>query len=470
MAKPEESAPVATPTGGDYVSGARVLAVGVGATGLLTFLYFSLSSHLLTATDYGELSVLWAALFIVISVIYRPIEQLLSRTISDRRARGAEGNHPLRGPMLIQTAFALTFLVVAIALRPQIEQLFGGSQSLYLIFVSATVAYAASYFARGYFAGHQWFVLYGGLMLFESSARVCFPLAVLIGITSGQTAIAIGIFAAPLASLLVVPWAIARHSRLDRDAPELEVASVAGSGVGFAGAVAAIQLGEQTLLNAGVLVADSVAGAATAGAVFSVLLITRAPLQLFQSIQTTLLPHLTGLEATKGGEEFSRAIKITVRAIAVFAGLSALVMLLLGPSLMELFFGDDTTFGRWGLAAVAIGMGFHLIAGTLNQAALARGRAKAASVIWLLVALAFVGWMFVPLVESALLRAELGYPAATATLCALLYILYRRPPRADGELVPARRSVEDVIEGSGGIILTEDRRAGDQPGSAGGDT
>lgn len=132
-------------------------------------------------------------------------------------------------------------------------------------------------------------------------------------------------------------------------------------------------------------------------------------------------------------------------------------MLLIGPSLMQLFFGDDTSFGRWGLAAVAIGMGFHLIASTLNQAALARGRARAASVIWILVALAFVGWMFVPLVASALLRAELGYPAATATLCALLYILYRRSSSANSELVPARRSVEDVIEGSGGIILTEDR-------------
>jgi O-antigen/teichoic acid export membrane protein len=447
----------APPKEGGYVHGARILAVGVGATGLLTFLYFSLSSHLLSATAYGELSVLWAALFIVISVIYRPIEQLLSRTIADRRARGAEGNHPLRGPILIQTGFALFFLLVAIALRPQLKQLFGGSESLYLIFVGATLAYAASYFARGYFAGHQWFVLYGGLMLFESSARVCFPLAVLVGISSGQTAIAIGIFAAPLASLLVVPWAVARHARLDNDAPDPELSSVAGSGVGFAGAVAAIQLGEQTLLNAGVLVADSVAGAATAGAVFSVLLITRAPLQLFQSIQTTLLPHLTGLEATKGGEEFSHAIKITLRAIAIFAGISALVMLLAGPSLMELFFGDDTTFGRWGLAAVAVGMGFHLAAGTLNQAALARGRATAASVIWLVIALAFVAWMFVPLVSSALLRAELGYPAATATLCALLYILYRRAPSADGDLVPARRSVEDVIEGSGGIILTEDR-------------
>ena len=440
-----------------YVRGARVLAIGVGATGLLTFVYFALSSHLLSASDYGELTVLWAALFIVISVIYRPIEQLLSRSIADRRARGAAGNHPLRGPILIQFGFALAFLAVALALRPQIKSLFGGSEALYLVFVGATLAYAASYFARGYFAGHQWFVLYGGLMLFESSARVCFPLAVVVGISSGQDAIALGIFAAPLASLLVVPWAIARHTRLDHDAPAVEVSSIVGTGVGFAGAVAVIQLGEQTLLNAGVLVADSVAGPATAGAVFSVLLITRAPLQLFQSIQTTLLPHLTGLEATKGGEEFSHAIKITVRAIAIFAGVSALVLLLIGPSLMQLFFGDDTTFGRWGLAAVAVGMGFHLAAGTLNQAALARGRATAAGIIWMLVALAFVGWMFVPLVSSALLRAELGYPAATAILCALLYILYRQAPRADGDLVPARRSVEDVIEGSGGIILTEDR-------------
>jgi len=424
---------------------------------LLTFVYFSLSSHLLSASDYGELTVLWAALFIVISVIYRPIEQLLSRSISDRRARGATGNHPLRGPMLIQFGFALAFLVVSIALQQQIKTLLGGSEALYLVFVGATLAYAASYFARGYFAGHQWFVLYGGLMLFESSARVCFPLAVLVGVTSGQTAIALGIFAAPLASLLVVPWAIARHARLDQDAPSAEIEPFAGSGVGFAAAVAVIQLGEQTLLNAGVLVADSVAGAATAGAVFSVLLLTRAPLQLFQSIQTTLLPHLTGLEATKGGEDFSRAITITVRAIAIFAGFSALVMLLIGPSVMALFFGDETIFGRWGLAAVAAGMGFHLVAGTLSQAALARGKATAASVIWMLVALAFVVWMFVPLVSSALLRAELGYPAATATLCILLYVLYRRAPGADGGLVATRRGVEDVIESSDGIILTENR-------------
>ena len=457
MADVSTEPPGAAESDAGYGHGARVLAVGIGATGLLTFAYFALSSHLLSASQYGELSVLWSTLFIVISVIYRPVEQLLSRTIADRRARGAHHSHPLRGSMLIQLGFALGFLALALIFRPQLEALFGGSATLYWIFVGATIAYAASYFARGYFAGHQWFMLYGGLVLFEASSRICFPLAVLVGIGSGQDEIAAGIAAAPLASLLVIPWAIARHTRLDREAPPPDLSPVLQSSVGFAISVAVVQLGEQTLLNAGVIVADSVAGAATAGAIFSVLLITRAPLQLFQSIQTTLLPHLAGLEAAEGGEEFARAITVTVRAVAAFAAVAALAMLLIGPALMSAFFGSETSYGRWGLAIVALGMGFHLMAGTLNQAALARGRATAAGVIWITVALAFVGWMFVPLVSEVLLRAEVGYSSAAAVLCALLWLLYRRRPSASDELVPVRRSVEDVVEGADGIILAEDR-------------
>ncbi len=446
------------PPDSGYGQGARVLAVGIGVTGLLTFAYFALASHLLSATEYGEISVLWATLFIVISVIYRPVEQLLSRTIADRRARGGDHSHPLRGAVLIQLSFAVAFLAVALVLRPQIEDLFGGSSTLYWIFTGATLAYAASYFARGYFAGHQWFMLYGGLVLFEATARICFPLAVLVGVVGGQEEIALGIVAAPLASLLVVPWAIIRHhGRRERETALPELSGAAASGVGFTLSVAVIQLGEQTLLNAGVIIAASVAGPATAGTVFSVLLITRAPLQLFQAVQTTLLPHLAGLEAAEGGEAFAKAIAVTVRAVAVFAALAVLVMLLLGPALMEAFFGSDSSYGRWGLAVVALGMGFHLIAGTLNQAALARGRASAAGAIWMIVAIAFVGWMFVPAVSDVLLRAELGYTAAAIVLCALLYLLYRRPPKADGELVPATRSVEDVVEGSSRIIVTEDR-------------
>jgi O-antigen/teichoic acid export membrane protein len=413
-----------------FARGARILSIGIAATGIFSFAYFGVASHELSASLYGSIALLWSILFVVISVIYRPVEQLLSRSIADRRARGLHTGHPLRVPLSIQGGFALLFLVVALALRPEIESLFGDSASLYWIFVGAALAYAASYFARGYFAGHQWFGLYGGLVLFESVSRFCFPVAVAVGLASGQTAVALGILAAPLASLVVVPLAIARHRRLDAEAPIPDPAMTMRAGAGFAFAVAGIQLGEQTLLNAGVIVADAVSSAAVAGAIFNALLITRAPLQLFQSVQTSLLPHLAGLEATEGQDSFHKAIRVTVLAIAGFAVMVAAGLLLVGPKVMEIVFGHDTTSGRVGLAVVALGMGFHLAAGTLNQAALARGRANAACGLWLFCAVLFVAWVASPIVSNVLLRAEIGYAASAALLCLLLWLLYRHDSAA----------------------------------------
>jgi len=411
-----------------YGSGARVLSVGIAATGLFTFAYFAVADQILDDDAYGSIALLWAILFVVISVLYRPVEQLLSHTIAGRRARGLRGGHPLRLPLALQGGFAAAFLAVALALRPQLEDLFDGSQALAWVFIGAGVAYGASYFARGYFAGHQWFGLYGGLVLFESLSRFSVPLAAAVGITSGQTAVALGILAAPLASLLVGPWAIARHTRLDEQAPPPEPEMAASAGAGFALAVAGIQLAEQTLLNAGVVVANDVASAALAGAVFNALLITRAPLQLFQAVQTSLLPHLTGLEETDGHEAFARAIRVTVLTIAAFAGLVALGLLAIGPWVMELVFGDreGLEFGRWGLAVVGLGMGAHLMAGTLNQALLARGRAWKACAAWALGAGAFVVWMLVGAVDDVLLRAEVGYAACAAVVAVGLLGLYGR--------------------------------------------
>jgi O-antigen/teichoic acid export membrane protein len=407
-----------------YARGARILSIGIASTGLFTFAYFAVASHVLDAQDYGAISLLWAVLFVVISVIYRPVEQLLSRTIADRRARGLHGGHQLREPLLLQAGFATAFVVLALALRGPIEDAFD-STTLYWIFVGATIAYAASYFARGYLAGHQWFGLYGALVLFESLSRFCFPVAVAVGIASGQSAVALGILAAPVASLLVVPWAIARHAAADEPPPD-ERALTLRAGAGFALSVAAIQLAEQALLNASVLTVSATATTALAGVVFNALLITRAPLQLFQSIQTSLLPHLSGLEATEGHEAFDHAIRITMRAIAAFAGAVALVLLAIGPWAMNVLFGHGYDYGRLGLAVIALGMGFHLCAGTLNQAALARGRAHAAAVMWLAAAAVFVVWMVIPVVGDELVRAEVGYAGAAALLCGLLYWLYSR--------------------------------------------
>jgi O-antigen/teichoic acid export membrane protein len=169
--------------------------------------------------------------------------------------------------------------------------------------------------------------------------------------------------------------------------------------------------------------------------VFNVLLIARAPLQLFQAIQTSLLPHLTGLEARQGHAAFTRAVRVTVLAIAAFALAVALGLLALGPPVMSHLFGQHFTYNRFGLALIGLGMGFHLIAGALNQAALARDRARAAAACWVLAAALFLAWMLAEAVSGGVLRAEIGYAGATALLAASLAALYRRGSAA--RLAPA---------------------------------
>ncbi|HXP37779.1 MAG TPA: hypothetical protein VN817_08435 [Solirubrobacteraceae bacterium] len=446
-----------------YGSGARILSIGIASTGLLTFAYFSIASHVLGEQSAKRIDLLWSVMFVIISVIYRPIEQLLSRTIAERRARG-HGQRTLRVPMLIQGAFALVFLIVALALHSTlVDDVFERQEDLYVVLVVGTMAYAASYFARGWLAGHQRFGLFGGLVLMESVSRICFAIAVAIGIASGQTAVALGIAAAPFVSLVVVPAAFAR-TRSERERGEAELggghedalaaaitvdeadAALAGPGTegvqetaahddlslrrggGFAVWVSGIMLSEQTLLNAAVLTVDATSSnRALAGIVFNVLLIARAPLQLFQAIQTSLLPHLTGLEATAGHDAFARAIRTTILAIAAFAGVVSLGLLIVGPfALGHVFFGQNYSYKGFGLALIGIGMGLHLTSGALNQAALARDRARAAAGCWLIAAVLFVAWMLLPAISEQLLRAEVGYAGATGVLAVALTLLYRQ--------------------------------------------
>ena len=459
-----------------YGSGARILSIGIASTGLLTFAYFSIASHVLGEQPAKRIDLLWSVMFVIISVIYRPIEQLLSRTIAERRARG-HAQHTLRVPMLIQASTALVFLIVALALHGElVDHVFEHQHALYDVLVIGTLAYAASYFARGWLAGHERFALFGGLVLMESVSRICFALAVAVGIAHGESAVAFGIAAAPFVSLVVVPLAFARTSgeaRRARSRPSASeptssarqrpssereqapitvdeaAAALAGPGTegvqetaahddlslrrggGFAAAVSAIMLSEQTLLNAAVLTVDATSpNRALAGIVFNVLLIARAPLQLFQAIQTSLLPHLTGLEATAGHDAFAKAIRTTVLAIAAFATLVALGLLVVGPfALQHVFFGQHYHYKGFGLALIGVGMGLHLCSGALNQAALARDRARAAAGCWLLAAALFVGWMVLPAISEQLLRAEVGYAGATALLALALTLLYRQGTR-----------------------------------------
>jgi O-antigen/teichoic acid export membrane protein len=430
----------------EYGKTASFLAVGVGLTGLITYAYFLIASHVLSKPDYGQITVLWSAVFITISTLYRPIEQLLSRHISERMAKGQSIGQPMRVASTIQLGLSLAFTVLALALRGPIQNsLLEGNETLYWVFFSSVLFYAASYFARGFLAGQQRFGLFVALILSESCFRTIFAVLVAVSVLSGQSAVAIGITAAPALSLLVVPFAFARRAKRQAGAPQAlpaegdERFSFAEGG-GFAAAVLLIMFSEQAFLNAGPLITRGLQGAAAAGFIFNVLMLARAPLQLFQSVSTSILPHLTKLHAgdsEESGREFDRTVRMVLLGIAAFTALVVVVVLAAGPQAMQIAFSKKFTYDRPGLLLVSLGMGLYLSSVTVNQACIAQGQVRRAAARWIGCASLFIGWNFLPLVSDEFRRVEVGFLLAAGVLFALLHHVYRHPhERAEDVPVP----------------------------------
>jgi O-antigen/teichoic acid export membrane protein len=445
----------------EYGKTASFLAIGVGLTGLITYAYFLIASHTLSKPDYGQITVLWSAVFITISTLYRPVEQLLSRHVSERLAKGEPLRQELRVASTIQVGLALFFAVVALLLRGPIQDgLLEGNETLYWVFFGAVLFYAASYFARGFLAGQRTFGLFTALILSESCFRTVFALLVAIGLLSGQSWVAVGIVAAPSLSLLVVPFAFRRRAKRAQEqrlvqqeaAPGREAEEAAPDqmtmkeGSGFAAAVLVIMFSEQAFLNAGPIITRGLQDAAAAGFIFNVLMLARAPLQLFQAVSTSILPHLTNLHTSTAPDserEFHRSVRGVLLAVAGFAAFTGVVVLVAGPQLMQLAFSNKFEYDRPGLLLVTLGMGLYLGSVTLNQACLAQGQVRRAAARWIACAAFFILWNFLPIVGNEFRRVEIGFALTAGVLFALLYLVYRYPHGRE-EDIPREGSTEEL--------------------------
>ena len=292
------------PLQGDTAAGAKILSVGIASTGVVTFAYFSVASHALNDPDaYTAISLLWSVLFVIVSVIYRPIEQLLSRTIADRRARGFEADHPLRTPMLIQAG-------VRAHVPGRRADLPGPDPGRAVRRLRRAVLGAGR---RG--AG-----LRGELLRARLAGRAPVVRALRRrwcssrrrrGCCSRSRCWSGSPRGSPWSR-----WAWPRRrssrssssrsrSRAGRRRARASSRTRRRSASPAAGAspspCCASCSPSRRCSTRGVIAADLTAtDAAVAGYVFNALLIARAPLQLFQAVQGSLLPHLAGLEANAG--------------------------------------------------------------------------------------------------------------------------------------------------------------------------
>jgi O-antigen/teichoic acid export membrane protein len=372
-------------------SDATLMSIGTLASGVLAYAFNVLAARALGPAGYAAVGALWGGMFLLAVLLFRPIEQTISRAVADKVARGEDGRGVLRsaaGLTLLVTSTALLGIVLAWA--PITDRLFGGEPVLTVALMAGLAGYGLSYFARGVVGGVQWFGGYGQILLADGVIR--FVLAIPLLIVASQTVAAVAIAAAAAGGALA-PLASRRRGAVRRLVGGTRGTFAVASAVKFAMPAAVIAGCEQILVSGGpllVLIAGGPGAATAAGVLFAATLLVRAPVFLLQGVQASLLPSLTTFRARGDEASLHRAtVKVAV-ILAGFAAVLAVGALVAGPTAMTIMYGDEFTAGRVDLALLCVGIGGFMAAGVFGQAALARTQVWHAASAWMAGAVAFV--------------------------------------------------------------------------------
>lgn len=400
--------------------GAALLSVGTVASGVLAYVFIVLAARTLGPAAYGPIAVLWAAVFLTSIVLFRPLEQVLSRGIAERLAQDQSAGEVWRAVARLMAIVVLAAAVVtALLWGPITQTLFAGHDALTAAFIVAIAGYALSFLARGIVGGMRWFGGYGTVLLADGWARVLFALPLLVIASPPVAAAAIAVAAicgalAPLVALRRGDPAVRERAAALRKPSGTTFHT--GHAVREALPVTAIASADQVLVSGGVLLVVLAGGphaARDAGVVFAATMLVRAPVFLYQGFAAALLPVLTTSHARGEHAHFRRAVTRAIGVLSAFAIVLVAGTLIAGPELMRGFFGEGFDADRADLALLAAGVGLYLASSTLSQAALARRLTGRAAVAWVVSGVTFV--VVELLVDGAPLhRIAIAFLAATA--------------------------------------------------------
>lgn len=396
------------------LAGAGLVSAATLGAGVLIYGFHVLAARALGAEAYGQIAVLWAALFLTVIVLFRPLEQTTSRETANRLARGEEAATVVRAVSRLAAGLLLALgLGLALGWSFVTDRLFLGNDGMTAMLLVGIVFYGGAYVARGLLAGTRWFPGYGLGLVADSVVRlvVAAPLVVF----ASQDLAAAAIAAAGLGGL-VVPIVVGRR-RLRRALEGSDHSSFRlGSALGFAMPAGIVAGADQVLVNGGpllVMLGGGSGASKAAGVVFAATMLVRVPVYLFQGLAASLLPNLTRLHAVDGAIRFRRAVRQTVGlllvgGVAIVAGAAAA-----GPEGMRILYGDDFTAGRLELVLLGAGVACYLGAAAFSQALLALGAAGRAAIAWSSSAVLFVG-VYAVVPGEPLFRIGLAFLCATA--------------------------------------------------------
>ena len=343
--------------------------------GVATFAFFKVGTIALGSKEaFAPIVSMWFAVFMLAPGFFLPLEQELGRALSHRKAVGDGGRPVVNRVLILGAAITVIVLLTILIASPLITSAyFDGNWWMLVALATAFVAYAPAHLARGVCAGMGRFHSYAIVISSDGVIRI---LACVLLAVAGVTAVAPYAFAVAFSPLIAVVAVGAKgrlHTEPGPEAPWHEVTQNLGwllLGTVFAAALLNAGPVAATLLTDG----DQTEDVTRFG--FGVLL-ARIPLFLFQAVQASLLPKLSGLAARNELEEFRsglRKLMLLVLAVGVVGTAGAFV---LGPFALEVVYDAELSGGS--LAMLALSSATYMGALATAQAVIAlRGHAYVA--------------------------------------------------------------------------------------------
>jgi len=423
---------VPLPDGTLPVGGALLIA------GFATYAFFKVGTIALGSQEaFVPIVSMWFAVFALAPGFFLPLEQELGRALSHRRATGEGGQPVVARVTRLGAVITGTVLLVIVVTSPIITSVyFDGNWWMLVALATAFVAYAPAHMARGICAGSGRFHSYAFILGSDGVIRI---VACILIALAGVTAVAPYAFAVALSPLLAVAVVGVRGGlRTDPgpEAPWNEVTQNLGwllLGTVFAAA----------LLNAGPVAATLLTDGEQKDAVtrfgFGVLL-ARIPLFMFQAVQASLLPKLSGLAARNELDEFRSGLRKLMMLVAAVGAVGTVGAFVLGPFVLKTVY-DAELSGRT-LAMLALSSATYMAGLATAQAVIAlRGHALVAAG-WGVGVVAFLlgTWLSSDLLFR---RIEIGLLASSVAALACFSIALRHKLRLGTR--PTPDSVMDAI-------------------------
>ena len=378
---------------------------------------------------YGGLAVLWGLVYILGPGLFQPLEQEIARATANRASRG-EGSAPvLRQAVRIGIVqLGVVLIGVLIAWPLGLDGLLDGKIELLVALLLALAAFMAAECVRGVLSGRHEFTRYSAYFAGEGIARL--SLAGLLAIVGIEV---VGAYAVAIA----VAFAVATLVGIGTLRPFVNPGPPAPLGelTPALGWLLVTSLSEAFLLNVGPVALEIVGdglGEAAPGVFLNGLIISRVPLFFFQAVKAALLPNLARLASNHDLTGFRNLQLRLVSAVVTVAGVSVVVMALIGPWLLETLFGDQ--LGSRDMALLSASGGGLMILLSLSLGLVALDHTHLAvvgfvvGVVTFPLALPFANEPFLQ-VEAALVAAVTAGAIVTLVLLRYEYSIHARAGR-----------------------------------------